>query len=276
MHSTINCRGKMLDLAAPHVMGILNATPDSFYRPDSTDMDSLLKRAEKMLQDGASILDIGGMSSRPGAQQISVEEEYGRLIPVLERIRKTFPEALLSVDTYRSVIGKAALEAGAHIINDISGGVLDPTLPGIAASFQAPYICMHMKGMPDVMQQNPHYDDILAEMLDYYYQRFKALHEAGLKDIILDPGFGFGKNLEHNYHLLRNMDTFHILEKPILVGISRKSMICKALEVNASQALNGSTALHMLALMKGAAILRVHDVREAMECIILHRHYAGE
>lgn len=276
MHSTINCRGKMLDLSTPRVMGILNATPDSFYRPDSSDIDSLLKRAEKMLQDGASILDIGGMSSRPGAQQISVAEEYARLIPVLQRIRQTFPEAILSVDTYRSEIGRAALEAGAHIINDISGGLLDPTLPGIAASFHAPYICMHMKGMPDVMQQNPHYDDLLAEMLDYYYQRIKALHEAGLKDIILDPGFGFGKNLEHNYHLLRNLDTFYILGKAILVGISRKSMICKALEVNASQALNGTTALHMLALTKGAAILRVHDVREAMECIILHRHYAGE
>lgn len=276
MHSTINCRGKMLDLSTPRVMGILNATPDSFYRPDSSDIDSLLKRAEKMLQDGASILDIGGMSSRPGAQQISVDEEYARLIPVLERIRQTFPEAILSVDTYRSEIGRAALEAGAHIINDISGGLLDPTLPGIAASFHAPYICMHMKGMPDVMQQNPQYDDMLAEMLDYYYHRIKTLREAGLKDIILDPGFGFGKNLEHNYNLLRNLDTFYILGKPILVGISRKSMICKALEVNASQALNGSTALHMLALTKGAAILRVHDVREAMECIILHRHYAGE
>lgn len=276
MHSTINCRGKLVDLSTPIVMGILNATPDSFYRPDSSDMDGLLKLAEKMIQDGAGILDIGGMSSRPGARQISVEEEYGRLIPVLELIRKTFPEAILSVDTYRSEIGKAALEAGAHIINDISGGVLDPKLPEIAAGFHAPYICMHMKGMPDVMQQNPQYEDILTEMLDYYYQRFKALHEAGLRDIILDPGFGFGKNLEHNYHLLRNMDTFHILEKPILVGISRKSMICKALEVNASQALNGSTALHMLALMKGAAILRAHDVREAMECIILHRHYVGQ
>lgn len=270
---TINCKGKLLDLSRPLVMGILNVTPDSFFDggkyPGET---AILQQAEKMLLEGADILDIGGASSRPGASVLNEHTELERVVPVVDAIRAKFPEAILSVDTWRASVAKAAINAGASIVNDISASSLDPNLLETVADLDVPYVLMHMQGTPDTMQQNPHYTDVVTEVLDFFIQKIEVLRGLGVKDIVMDPGFGFGKTIEHNFTLLKNLHVFQdVLGLPLLVGLSRKSMICKPLNIKPSEALNGTTALHVLALQQGANILRVHDVREAMEVVRLVR-----
>jgi dihydropteroate synthase len=282
MQSTLNCRGHLLDLTTPVVMGILNVTPDSFFDGGQYDTaDAVLRQAGKMLEAGAQILDIGGASSRPGAKIVSVEEEIERVVPAIEAVLKRFPDTIISIDTWRSEVVLAALDAGAAIINDISAGRLDaqlfPTIGALASKGESiPYILMHMQGEPGTMQQNPVYEDVVQEVLDFFIAKIQELRALGMKDIVLDPGFGFGKSVEHNFKLLKHLSDFHIVTGlPVLAGLSRKSMICRALGVKPEAALNGTTALHMPALMMGAKILRVHDVREAMEVIRLWEHLEG-
>lgn len=267
----------VLDLSRPVVMGILNVTPDSFYDGGnySTELESL-HRAEQMLKDGAAILDVGGMSSRPGAETVSESEELSRTVPAIERINRHFPEAFISIDTWRASVAAAALDAGAGMVNDISGGKFDNNLWPLVASRQVPYVLMHMQGKPQTMQQHPEYQDVVLDLLDFFIEKTNALHEIGIHEILIDPGFGFGKTLQHNYRLLQEMNLFQrVLQIPIVAGISRKSMICKALGVQPAHALNGTTALHMAALERGASVLRAHDVKEAMEVIRLWEYLDG-
>lgn len=268
--TTLNCNGQLLDLNTPVVMGIINITPDSFYaKSRAASLDSALSMAEQHLQGGALILDVGGMSSRPGAQVISVEEELERVIPIISGLKKTFPAAIISLDTVWGRVARAGVEAGAGMINDISAGRMDKMLFPTLADLQVPYVLMHMQGEPGNMQQNPTYEDVVQEVFDFFVQRVGELRDLGLKDIVIDPGFGFGKRIEHNYALLKSLQLFQILGLPILVGLSRKSMIYKLLETRAAEALNGTSALHMVALQQGSKILRVHDAREANEVIKL-------
>lgn len=267
---TIECNSKLLDLSTPAIMGILNLTDDSFY--DGGQHNSIKKallQTEKMLDDGAKIIDIGAYSSRPKAKHISHDEEWQRLEKTLQIINKEFPQAILSVDTFRSEIARRSIDNGADIINDISAGNLDPQMFDTVADLNVPYIMMHMQGTPQTMQDNPHYNCIEKEVVNYLLNKVKTLQQKGLSKIIIDPGFGFGKTLEHNYQLLNNLEELHTLELPILVGVSRKSMVYKVLETDAKNSLNGTTAIHTLCLSKGASILRVHDVKEAVECIKL-------
>ncbi|WP_203294350.1 dihydropteroate synthase [Luteirhabdus pelagi] len=251
-------------------MGIINVTPDSFYDGGSTqNIATILEQAETMLKEGATFLDIGGYSSRPGANDISISEELERVLPAIEAILKQFPDAFLSVDTFRSEIARQAVEAGVSIVNDISAGKLDENMLKTVGSLQVPYIAMHMKGTPQTMKQHVDYSDLLKEVTYYFSERIAAAREQGINDIILDPGFGFAKNIVQNFQLLNQLELFDLFDLPLLVGISRKSTIYKTLDVSAKEALNGSTVLHTVALQKGANILRVHDVREAMECIQL-------
>lgn len=255
-------------------MGILNATPDSFYNDGmNATPENFLVLADKMINDGASILDIGGVSTRPGAKNISIDEESRRVLPVIELIRKKFPEIYISVDTYNATIATLAVDCGADIVNDISAGTIDNNMLPTVRDARVPYIAMHMQGTPDTMQQHPIYKDVTMDIFDYFIRKIKDIDDAGIKDIIVDVGFGFGKTLEHNYQLLKNLHIFKMLGKPILVGLSRKSMIGKLLNVSPADSLNGSTALHMLALQQGADILRVHDVKEACEAIKIHEYY---
>lgn len=266
--TTVNLKGKLLDLAVPAVMAILNITPDSFYAGSrSNTVDDALRRAEGFLNDGAKFIDIGAYSSRPGAAELSPDEELQRLLPVIEAITKKLPEAILSIDTFRARVAKEAILAGAHMINDISAGTMDEAMFETVAELQVPYIIMHMKGTPQTMQQHTQYQDIGMEVVSYFAAKVTALKKLGVKDIIIDPGFGFAKTLEQNYELFRQMDDLQVIGLPMLVGISRKSMIYKLLDTTPEAALNGTTVLNTLALQKGAAILRVHDVREAVECI---------
>jgi len=267
---TINCRGRLLDLSHPIVMGILNLTPDSFFDGGRyLDEAAMLRQVEKMLAEGATILDLGGMSSRPGAVLISEEEELGRVLPAVEALLRRFPDAVISVDTFRSKVASEAVAAGASIINDIYAGRFDENMFETVAVLGVPYIMMHMQGDPDNMQQSPAYGDVVKDVLHFFIKKLGKLRALGVKDVIADPGFGFGKSVKHNYQLLNNLHIFRMTELPILAGISRKSMICKVLHVNPEHALNGTTALHMVALQQGARILRAHDVREAMETIRL-------
>ena len=263
------CKTNLIDLSSPIVMGILNVTPDSFFDGGRySDETSLLQQVEKMLEAGASILDIGGASSRPGAATISEAEELTRVLPIITTILNRFPDTILSIDSWRANVASEAIAAGASIVNDISGG--RGQMAETTAKLQVPYILMHMQGTPNTMQQNPHYEDVVLEVLDFFIQKVEKLQGMGVHDIVLDPGFGFGKSVEHNFALLRNLHVFkRVLDLPVLAGISRKSMICKPLGVNPKDALNGTTALHMVALQQGANILRVHDVKEAMEVIKL-------
>ncbi|KAA5537017.1 dihydropteroate synthase [Taibaiella lutea] len=270
----LNCKGRLLVSAQPVVMGILNITPDSFYtKGRENSVAEHVDNADKMMEAGAAIIDIGGLSTRPGAIEISETEESDRVLPVIESIKKSFPGCFLSIDTYRSMVAAEAVQAGADIVNDISAGNLDGQMLSTVGSLNVPYIAMHMKGTPRTMQQNANYDNVTFEVLEYFIEKIKACKEAGIKDIILDPGFGFAKTSEHNFRLLKELHTLKILELPVLAGVSRKSMIYKLLKTNAENALNGTTALHMLALQQGAEILRVHDVKEAMECIRLFTYY---
>ncbi|MGE5107481.1 MAG: dihydropteroate synthase [Sphingobacteriales bacterium] len=271
---TLNCKGKLLILDEPKVMGILNITPDSFYSSSRfNDTAIVLQKAEKMLQDGAAILDIGGQSTRPGSVRITADEELKRVIPAIENIIKNFPETIISIDTYQSSVAKEAIEAGASMINDISSGDMDKEMISTVASLHVPYICMHMKGTPDSMQQDPTYDDIAKEVLDYFIHKLARCKEAGINDIIIDPGFGFGKTIQHNFQLLKKLEVLKILGKAVLAGLSRKSTIYKTLGITADEALNGTTVLNTIALINGATILRVHDVKEAVEAITLFSCY---
>lgn len=270
---TINCKGQLISIEKPIVMGILNITPDSFYDGGTNqDIVTVVKKAEQMLKDGATILDIGGMSSRPGAAIISVEEELKRVLPVIDAIVKQFPEAILSIDTVQSVVAKAAIESGAALINDISAGKIDNDMYDTVAALGVPYILMHMQGTPNNMQKEPSYESVQLEVLDFLIAELGKLRALGVKDVIVDPGFGFGKQLNHNYQLLKELHIFKIMEVPILAGLSRKSMIYKVLECTPQEALNGTSVLNLVALQQGAAILRVHDVREAMETIRLFEY----
>jgi dihydropteroate synthase len=268
--TTLNAKGKLIDLSSPTVMAILNITPDSFYDNSRVkSVDDALFRTEKFLQEGASFIDIGAYSSRPGADEISAAEELERIIPVIQAINQRFPEAILSIDTFRAEVALQGIQAGAHLINDISGGELDEAMFDTVAKLQVPYILMHMKGTPQTMHIEPHYDNVLLEVIDYFVKKVAALRALGVKDIILDPGFGFAKRREHSYELLNHMEDLKIFGLSILVGVSRKSMIHKSLNISPEEALNGTTVLNTIALLKGASILRVHDVQAAMECIKL-------
>jgi len=270
---TINCKGQLISLGKPIVMGILNITPDSFYDGGTnTDMKEVLKKAEQMLLEGATILDIGGMSSRPGAAIISEAEELKRVLPVITAIIKQFPDSILSIDTVQSVVAKAAIESGASIVNDISAGKIDSTMYDTVAQLGVPYILMHMQGKPKDMQQKPTYEGVQLEVLDFLIAELGKLRALGVKDVIVDPGFGFGKSIEHNYQLLKELHIFKIMDVPILAGLSRKSMIYKVLECSPQEALNGTSILNLVALQQGAAMLRVHDVKEAMETIRLFEY----
>jgi dihydropteroate synthase len=275
--TTLNCRGTLLDLMSPIVMGVLNTTPDSFFAGSRlADEKDLLTRAERMITEGGSILDIGGMSSRPGAAIISESEEMQRVLPAIEAVAKAFPSALISVDTIRASVARAAVEAGATIVNDISAGSLDAAMFSTVAELGTPYILMHMKAVPKTMQQAAKYEDVTLEILDFLIEKVGILRGLGVKDIVIDTGFGFGKTLEQNYELLRKLSVFKILDCPILVGLSRKTMIWKGLDITPDTALNGTTAANMLALVGGAKILRVHDVKEAVETIKIFNLYQND
>ena len=267
---TLNCRGQLLSLEQPIVMGILNVTPDSFYDGGKfTREGAMLAQVEAMLEEGAAVIDVGGMSSRPGAEVVTPEEELRRVMPAIHAILRRFPDAILSIDTVQSRVAREAVQAGAAIVNDISAARFDEKMYEETAKLGAPYILMHMQGTPGDMQQQPEYEDVVREVLDFFIAEVGKLRQAGVKDIVLDPGFGFGKTVEHNYRLLRDMHVFRILDCPILAGLSRKSMINKVLRIPPDRALNGTTALNMVALQQGARILRVHDVRPAVETIKL-------
>ncbi len=249
-------------------MGIINVTDDSFYADSrSRELHDAVIRAEDLLAAGAAILDIGAQSSRPGAPEVGAAEETARLIPAIHAILYKFPEAVISVDTWHASVAEKCILAGAAIVNDISAGEMDPEMIPAVAALRAPYIAMHMQGTPATMQKNPQYEDVVQEVLDYFIQKTEACRAAGIHDIILDPGFGFGKTLAHNYQLLRGMEMLHIVGAPILAGVSRKSMVYKLLGTSAAEALNGTTVLHTAALERGASILRVHDVKEALEAV---------
>lgn len=267
MMHTLNLRGKLYSLREPKIMGILNVTPDSFYAESRTpDEEHIAARVQQLMDDGADMIDIGGYSSRPGADDVSPEEEMNRLRLGLRVVRRLYPEVPISVDTFRADVARMCVEEeGADIINDISGGMMDRQMFRTVARLGVPYILMHMQGTPDTMQQAPHYDNLRREVMLYFAERIDRLCQMGAKDIIVDPGFGFGKTLEHNYELFHHLDDFNLFNLPLLVGISRKSMIYKLLGGTPQTSLNGTTVLNTIALMKGSHILRVHDVKEAVE-----------
>lgn len=267
---TLNCKGRLLVVEKPLIMGIINATPDSFYEGSRfSGTDKILSVAEKMLKEGADILDIGGQSTRPGSDFITPDEEMKRVIPAIELITKNFPDSFISIDTFYSLVAKEAVAVGACIVNDISAGAMDEEMIGTISSLQVPYILMHMKGTPKTMQENPVYENVIREVLDFFIVKINDLKNSGIKDMIIDPGFGFGKTIEQNFELLKNLSVFNMLDKPILVGISRKSTIYKTLGTTAADALNGTTVLNTIGLMNGASILRVHDIKEAKEAVTL-------
>ena len=268
---TINCKGKLLNFDSPIVMGILNVTPDSFYDGGNLKTESqLIEQAFNMIQSGATILDIGGYSSKPGAKEVSVEEELNRVVPAIQLISSKFPEVILSIDTFRSEVARAAVNAGAALINDISAGDLDSNMFMTVKELQVPYCLMHMQGTPQTMQTKPKYNKVVTEVFYSLAKKVEELKKMGINDLLIDPGFGFGKTIEHNYELLQNLPHLKLLNLPILVGLSRKSMIYKVLNCTPGEALNGTTALQSFALLGGANILRVHDVKEAQETIYLY------
>jgi dihydropteroate synthase len=270
---TLNCRGTLIDITTPKVMGILNITPNSFYDGGVYANElAILNRAEELLQEGATFIDLGAYSSKPNAEFVSEEEELHRIVPIVKAIVKHFPEALLSIDTFRSQVAERCLEHGAALINDIAAGMLDEQMLPTVAKWQVPYIMMHMRGTPNTMQQNVDYDNLVKDILFYFSQRIALAKSFGINDIVIDPGFGFAKTTAQNFELLEKMELLKNIELPILVGLSRKSMIYKTLETTPAEALNGTTFLHAFALQKGANILRVHDVKEAIECITLFQN----
>jgi len=269
---TINCKGELLDLSVPKVMGVLNLTPDSFYDGGKfKNEDEVLKQVEKSIHDGMDILDIGAYSSRPGADDISENEELKRQSLILEQLKKEFPDLIISIDTFRSKVAKESLDRGAHIINDISAGKLDDKMLELIAEYQVPYIMMHMRGKPQTMKQLTDYEDLVKEVVFYFSERIGEARSKGINDLIIDPGFGFAKNITQNFELLNHLKVLKNLDVPMLTGLSRKSMIYKTLSIDAKEALNGTTALNMVALMNGSSILRVHDVLEAKQCVTLYQ-----
>lgn len=267
---TINCNGKLIDLSLQKVMGILNVTPNSFYDGGKYQHEKeVLNHVEQMLKEGADFIDIGGYSSKPGAEEVSEREELERVIPIIRSIVKQFPQALISIDTFRSKVARESIQNGAAIINDIAAGNLDENMMPTVAELQVPYIMMHMKGNPQTMQSLANYDDIVKEMLFFFSEKVAQARSLGINDLIIDPGFGFAKTIPQNFEVLQKLELFQMLGLPLLVGVSRKSMIHKTLGSDAESALNGTTSLHTIALMKGTNILRVHDVKEAVECIKL-------
>ena len=270
MMKTINFGGSLISLAKPLLMGIINVSPDSFYKGSrKTGIDEILFQTEDMLENGAAIIDIGAMSSKPGADIISLEDELKRIIGPIKAIMDRFPDLIFSVDTIRSQVAREAIECGVSCINDISGGNFDSEIMNVVANYQVPYIIMHMQGLPADMQINPKYSDLVMEIMSFFTDKIRQARQAGINDIIIDPGFGFGKTIDHNYEIMHQFDVFQIFDIPLLAGVSRKSMIWKVLGSDADHALNGTTALNMYLLTKGAKILRVHDVKEAAECIRL-------
>ncbi|OJH13741.1 dihydropteroate synthase [Flavobacterium psychrophilum] len=268
---TINCKGQLIDLSTPKVMGILNVTPDSFYDGGRfVSEKNILIQVENMLQDGANFIDIGGQSSKPKAAIVSIDEELKRVVSIVDLILKKFPETMISIDTFNSKVAQIAVENGAAIINDISAGNLDDNMFETIAKLQVPYIMMHMRGTPQTMQEMTNYDDLLKDILFYFSEKVAKARSFGINDLIIDPGFGFAKTLEQNFELLNKLELFEILELPILVGVSRKSMIYKTLETTPENALNGTSVLNTISLTKGGNILRVHDVKEAVECVKLY------
>ena len=263
----INCKGELICFDTPKVMGILNITPDSFYAQSRTTPAEVLRKAEQMLEEGATFVDIGGYSSRPNAQEVSPQEELQRVVPVVEALVKHFPDIRISVDTFRSEVARESLEAGACIINDISAGQIDPAIWEVVAHYQVPYIAMHMRGTPQTRQTYTEYEQLTKDILYYFSEVKDKARQLKLNDLIIDPGFGFSKTLAQNYELMQQLALFKALECPILVGISRKSMIYKLLDTTPETALNGTTVLNTFALLHGADILRVHDVKEAVECV---------
>lgn len=265
---TLNCKGRLVTLEKPAVMGILNTTPDSFYAASRhTAVDDVLHATEKMLADGADFIDVGAYSTRPGADDISAEDELKRAVPVVEAIAARFPEALISIDTFRAKVAEEAVHAGARIINDVSAGDDDADMMNVAAKLHVPYIMMHKKGNPKTMQHQAHYDDVVLDLLHYFTRKVADAKAAGITDLVIDPGFGFAKTLRHNYRLLDALGDFQLFGLPLLVGLSRKKMIRDIAQTDTAHALNATTAAHTIALLKGADILRVHDVKEAKECI---------
>ncbi|AXE21070.1 dihydropteroate synthase [Runella rosea] len=270
MKKTLNIGGKLLDLSTPQVMGIMNITPDSFYSESRVNqLDEAYKKAERMLSEGASILDLGGHSTRPGADAVSEQEERKRILPVVEMLCKHFPNAILSIDTFRASVARQAVEAGAHIINDIAGGNLDPQMFETVAALNVPYILMHSRGTPQTMKDLNQYEDLVTDVLQELQAKIYQLQQLGVKDIVADMGFGFAKNADQNYVLLNELRSFQALNVPILAGVSRKSMIWRKLNITPDQSLNGTTVLNTVALLNGASILRVHDVKEAVEAVKL-------
>ncbi|APZ46257.1 dihydropteroate synthase [Polaribacter reichenbachii] len=265
---TINCKGTLIDLSSPKVMGILNITPDSFFDGGKyKDESAILNQVDKMLLEGATFIDVGAYSSRPGAAHISEAEELQRIIPVIDLLIKNYPEIIISVDTFRSKVAEATVNSGAAIINDISGGNMDTNMFKTVANLQVPYILMHMLGTPQNMQQNPVYDDVVKDIISFFAKQILDLHQLKVNDIIIDVGFGFGKTIAHNFKILSNLELFKSLDAPILAGISRKSMLYKTLDISAQEALNATTSANTIALLNGANILRVHDVKEAVEAV---------
>lgn len=271
---TLNCKGKLLVIDQPIVMGIINTTPDSFYSGSRLNMiDQVLSRAEIMIKEGATILDIGGQSTRPQSQQIDAEEELQRVLPAIEAIHKNFPEQLISIDTFYSVVAKEAVNAGASIVNDVSAGSMDADLLSTVADLKVPYVLMHMLDKPQTMQQNPQYNNATLEVFDFLHFKLAELIKLGIVDIVVDVGFGFGKTASHNFQLLRELSFFQELKRPVMVGLSRKATIYKTLQVTPEEALSGTTVMHTLALVNGANILRVHDVKEAVQAVRLFMEF---
>ena len=263
---TFNCNGRLLIIDKPIIMGIINTTPDSFFSGSrKNNVDEVLAQAEKILVEGATIIDVGGQSSRPCSQPVGVDEELKRTLPAIEAIQKNFPEAFISIDTFYAAVAKKAVENGADIVNDISSGNIDAAMLSTVAQLKVPYVCMHMQGTPLNMQQNPVYENITKDVLDFFIHKIEECRMAGINDVIVDVGFGFGKTIKHNFELLQNLSVFKMLQKPILLGISRKSFIYKTLNISPEESLNGTTVLNTIGLLNGANILRVHDVKEAKQ-----------
>jgi dihydropteroate synthase len=271
---SLNCKGKLLLIEKPLVMGILNITDDSFY-PESRvqNMEAIKNKATQMMNEGADIIDIGAQSTRPGSRRILAGEELEKLIPAIEMLTNLFPGIIISIDTYHALVAKESVSAGATMVNDISAGEMDKNMLSTVASLEVPYICMHMKGVPETMQQQAYYNDVTKEVLDFFIKKTEECRLAGINDVIIDPGFGFGKSISQNLSLLKNLPVFKMLDKPILAGLSRKSTIYKTLQIPVEDSLNGTTVLHTIALQHGASILRVHDVKEAKEAITLWEAY---
>lgn len=271
---TLNCKGRLLVIDEPIIMGILNTTPDSFYSGSRvSEVQDIVSRAEKMINEGAMILDIGGQSTRPGSEDVGAEEEMKRVLPAIEAIAKNFPEVYISIDTYHSAVASEAVAAGASIVNDVSGGSLDAAMIPTVGRLGVPYVCMHIKGNPGNMQELAQYDNLAREVLDYFIAKLDECRNAGINDLVIDPGFGFAKTIAHNFSLLKQMEVLKMLERPVLAGLSRKSTVYKTLGLGPEDALNGTTVLNTIALLNGADILRVHDVREAREAIRLVSAY---